>query len=103
MRAAAMEDLRADLEAALAELTAAGWAEAAAACRRRCLDGAYTSSSEWLGETGAAIDELLLAVGLRMPAATRSRLLAMLSRIGRVWPKYRWLSRRRRLFGRWWG
>lgn len=93
------EDFRSQLESALAELTAAGWAEAAAACRKRCLECAFTTSTEWLGEAGAAVDDLLQVVGPRMPAATRSRLLAVLSRIGRVWPKYRWLSLRRRLFG----
>lgn len=82
------EDFNATLREALAEIEAAGLAEAATATQDRCF-AACTTSSEWLGEVGDAVTALLREHGARMPAATREKLKRCLSEVGKVWPKYR--------------
>lgn len=51
-----------------------------------------TTSSEWLGECGSAIEEFKAATKGRLPRSTRRKLRSCLKEIGKVWPKYRpWL------------
>ena len=52
-------------------------------------EGAYTSSSEYLGEVGDAIQEFLAREGNRLPGVLTRRLDECLYEVGRVWPKYR--------------
>lgn len=94
-----MGDLWSELAGVLAELEAAGAAEAAAAIRRRCLEPAFTTSTEWLGEIGTALAGLSRRDRRRLPPATRARLLAVLAEVARVWPNFYWLVWRWRLFG----
>lgn len=95
-----MGDLYDELQGLADEIEAAGLPAAAAAIRRRCLEPAFTTSSEWLGEIGGALAELL-ATERDLPAATRRRLLKVLDEVGRVWPNYRLLALRQRIVG-WW-
>jgi hypothetical protein len=82
------EDFTPRLLKALAEVEAAGFAALAGAARGRCL-AAYTTSSEWLGEVGASLTELLRACGAAIPQPTRAELEACLNEVAKVWPKFR--------------
>ena len=51
--------------------------------------GVYTTSSEYLGEIGAAISRFLKSNGHRLPPATAAKFRGCLAEVGKVWPKYR--------------
>lgn len=76
------------LREALSEIEATGLIAAASETRDRCFSS-YTTSSEWLGEVGNAITELLHAYGPSIPGAARGKLKSCLSEVAKVWPKYR--------------
>ena len=76
------------LKAALVEIEAAGLTAAAAEARERCFASA-TTSSEWLGEVGSAITDLLQAHGASIPGAAREKLEFCLNEVAKVWPKFR--------------
>ena len=52
--------------------------------------GVYTTSSEYLGEIGAAIARFLQSNGHNVPPATAAKFRGCLAEVGKVWPKYRW-------------
>jgi hypothetical protein len=84
----AVKDFTPVLKEALAEIEASGLISAAAQARERCFTS-FTTSSEWLGEVGGAITELLHAHGSSIPGAAQGRLEFCLKEVARVWPKYR--------------
>lgn len=52
----------------------------------------YTTSSEWLGECGIAIEEFKATTKGSLPRSTKLKLRSCLKEIGKVWPKFRpWL------------
>jgi hypothetical membrane protein len=51
--------------------------------------GAYTTSSEYLGEIGAGIARFLQSNGHNVPPATAAKFRGCLAEVGKVWPKYR--------------
>jgi|JI10StandDraft_1071094.scaffolds.fasta_scaffold74684_1 hypothetical protein len=73
---------------ALSELEAAGFIAPAEAARDRCFS-AYTTSSEWLGEVGASITELIATFGASIPVPTRQKLDVCLNEVAKVWPTFR--------------
>ena len=75
------------LREALSEIEAAGFVAPAEVARSRCF-AAYTSSSEWLGEVGASITELLATCGPSIPVATREKLHVCLNEVAKVWPAF---------------
>ena len=85
---AAVTDFTGILSEAMAEIRAAGPSEAATAAYDRCF-GAYSTSSEWLGEVGEAVTALLSEHGASLPVATQEKLRLCLREVGKVWPKYR--------------
>jgi hypothetical protein len=84
----AVEDFTHTLREALAEVEAAGFVEAATEARRRCFS-AYTTSSEWLGEVGCAVADLLRIHGPALSTAVKGKLKFCLSEVAKVWPKFR--------------
>ena len=50
---------------------------------------AYTTSSEYLGEVGAAVSRFLKMNSRELPPATAAKLRSCLAEVGKVWPKYR--------------
>jgi hypothetical protein len=82
-----LEDFTPQLRAALSELEAAGLSRAAQHTRERCFC-TYTTSSEWLGEVGEALVELLGTSGVAVPESARSKLEYCLAEVAKVWPKY---------------
>ncbi len=70
------------LREALAEVEAAGFGEAAAETRRRCFS-AYTTSSEWLGEVGCALADLLRARGTRKAEVLSQRSCEGMAKVSR--------------------
>ncbi len=83
-----VEDFSQRLREALAEVEAAGFGGAAAETRSRCF-AAYTTSSEWLGEVGSAVTELLRVHGSSLSTATQEKLRSCLDEVAKVWPKFR--------------
>ena len=81
-------DFTTDLEEALSELESHGFHAQVAEARQRCF-AACTTSSEWLGEAGEAIDALLRSCGSSVPQTSRIRLEGCLREVRKVWPKYR--------------
>ena len=49
--------------------------------------GVYTTSSEYLGEIGAAIARFLQSNGHNVPPATAAKFRGCLAEVGKVWPK----------------
>lgn len=76
------------LREALAEIKAAGLVEAAAEAEGRCF-AAYTTSSEWLGEVGEALSNLLREHRAALPRTAVEKLRYCLGEVAKVWPKYR--------------
>lgn len=76
------------LREALSELEAAGFVAPAEAVRDRCFS-ASTTSSEWLGEVGASITELLATCGASIPVSSRQKLNVCLNEVAKVWPTFR--------------
>lgn len=83
-----VRDFTPTLKEALAEIEAAGLTTAAAEARERCFASA-TTSSEWLGEVGSAIADLLHAHDPSIPGAARKKLKFCLKEVAKVWPKFR--------------
>jgi len=48
----------------------------------------YTTSSEWLGETGEAITSFINQNESVLPASCIAKLNSCLKEIGKVWPKF---------------
>ncbi len=83
-----VEDFTHSLHEALAEVEAAGFVGAAEEARRPCF-AAYTTSSEWLGEVGCAVTELLRVHGSSLSTATQRKLRFCLNEVAKVWPRFR--------------
>ena len=83
-----IDDFTPRLREALSEIEAAGFVAPAEAARGRCFS-AYTTSSEWLGEVGVSVTELLATCGASIPASTREKLKACLNEVAKVWPTFR--------------
>lgn len=83
-----VEDFTPRLREALSEIEAAGFVALAEAARGRCFS-AYTTSSEWLGEVGVSVTELLATCGESIPASSQEKLKACLNEIAKVWPMFR--------------
>ena len=73
------------LRAAISEAKSAGLAQAATELEARAF-GAYTTSSEILGETGIAIGYFLKSQARSAPAGVVEKLTACLNEIRKVWP-----------------
>ena len=83
-----VKDFTPQLREALSEHEAAGFVEPVGAARDICFS-AYTSSSEWLGAVGVALDELLNLCGSATPQTARRKIESCLVEVGKVWPKFR--------------
>jgi hypothetical protein len=75
------------LRKALSEIEAAGFAARGEVARSRCF-AAYTSSSEWLGEVGESITEVLATCGPSILVVTREKLYACIEEVAKVWPAF---------------
>ncbi|MCE5182451.1 MAG: hypothetical protein LLG15_11665 [Betaproteobacteria bacterium] len=82
-----IQDFTPILREALAEIEAAGPAPLIGDIRQRCF-ASYTTSSEWLGEVGLAINELLNAKGSAIPATAHTKLKLCLHEVSKVWPNF---------------
>lgn len=83
-----INDFTPRLREALSEIEAAGFVASAEAARGKCFS-VYTTSSEWLGEVGVSVTELLATHGALIPASTREKLNACLNEVAKVWPRFR--------------
>jgi hypothetical protein len=84
-RSQRVTDFRPWLRAAIDEARAAGLGVAAAELEAAAF-AAYTTSSEWLGETGRAINKFMAKTDGRLSATTVASLKACLAEIRKVWP-----------------
>jgi len=82
-----VEDFRSLLREALNEAEGAGFGSVVDEVRARCF-ATYTTSSEWLGEVGDAIADLIARHGADLPRSTVTKLNCCLREVGKVWPKY---------------
>jgi hypothetical protein len=82
-----VSDFTQTLRAAFSELKAAGFSQPVATAEARCFS-AYATSSEWLGEVGVSITELLSACEPSAPPGARKKLEACLNEVAKVWPKF---------------
>lgn len=73
------------LEAAIAEAKAAGLVAAASQLEGRAF-AAYATSSELLGETGAAIKAFLASEGSAVPRSVATKLNLCLMEVRKIWP-----------------
>lgn len=83
-----IDDFTLMLREALSEIEAAGFVAPVETARGKCFS-AYTTSSEWLGEVGVSVTELLALCGASIPASTREKLNACLNKVAKVWPTFR--------------
>lgn len=83
-----IDDFKPMLREALTEIEAAGFVTPAETAREKCFS-AYTTSSEWLGEVGASVTELLTTCGSSIPMTTRQKLNLCLNEVAKVWPTFR--------------
>jgi hypothetical membrane protein len=81
-------DFTQTLRQAINESRAAGLDAAVRELEQRA-SAAYTTSSEYLGEIGAAIARFLQSNGHHVPPATVAKFHRCLAEVGKVWPKYR--------------
>ncbi|HEV8096710.1 MAG TPA: DUF998 domain-containing protein [Burkholderiales bacterium] len=81
-------DFTQTLQQAIDESRAAGL-DAAVRELEQAAGAAYTTSSEYLGEIGAAIARFLQLNGRHLPPATAAKFHRCLVEVGKVWPKYR--------------
>jgi hypothetical protein len=81
-----VEDFAPTLRRAIAEAKAAGFGEAAAELEERAF-ACYTTSSELLGETGAAIRAFLNSQTRPIPDSITKKLELCLKEIRKVWPR----------------
>lgn len=79
-------DFQPILRAAIAEAKAAGLVVAASELEVHAF-AAYTSSSELLGETGAAIKAFLASEGTAAPQSVVAKLNLCLMEVRKVWPR----------------
>jgi hypothetical protein len=82
------QDFTQTLQQAIDESRAAGL-DAAVRELEQTAGAGYTTSSEYLGEIGAAIARFLQSSGHDVPPATMIKFRRCLAEIGKVWPKYR--------------
>jgi hypothetical protein len=79
------DDLNRFVSAVRKDLEAIGFHDSA--LRLAGIQGAaFTTGSEWLGELGAAVNEILSAHDETLPTDLRTRLGAILGRARQVWP-----------------
>jgi hypothetical protein len=78
-------DLQPTLRAAIAEAKAAGLVTAALQLEGQVF-AAYTTSSELLGEIGAAIKAFLVSEGAVVPESVVTKLNLCLAEVREVWP-----------------
>ncbi len=78
-------DLEAGLREAIRSARAAGLGDAADELQTRCF-AAYTTSSEWLGETGLAIVEFISRTRGQIPVTLERQLYDCLAEVRKVWP-----------------
>ncbi len=57
----------------------------------RCFVVAYTTSTEWYGEAGLAIIDLLRSEWKAIPPPSRAVLLNFLRHIASIWPGFFWV------------
>jgi hypothetical protein len=81
-------DFSATLRDAIELAREAGLTQSAAALEERAF-AVYTTSSERLGEVGAAIQEFRSRERQRVPAQVDELLDHCLTEVGAIWPKYR--------------
>ena len=82
-----INDFTQTLREALSEIEATGLVAQAEDARERCFS-AYTTSSEWLGEVGVCVTDLLSTCGTSIPLTTREKLRACLKEVAKVWPHF---------------
>jgi hypothetical protein len=82
-----IKDFTQTLREAISEIEATGFVAPAEAARERCFS-AYTTSSEWLGEVGLCVTDLLSTCGTSIPLTTREKLRACLNEVAKVWPNF---------------
>jgi len=83
-----LDDFTPTLRKAISEVRSLGFIEAADSLERSIFS-AYTTSSEWLGESGQAITSFLNAHNSELPTSLVSEFNICLIEIAKVWPKYR--------------
>jgi hypothetical protein len=82
-----VRDFMPTLRLAIAEARAAGLGAACDELEAR-VSACCTTSSEWLGECGLAIQAFQSAHRARLPSSTRRKLRACLREISKVWPGF---------------
>jgi hypothetical protein len=83
-----VQDFAPVLRQVLADIEQAGLGQVAEAVRSRCF-AAYSTSSEYLGEVGAALTEILASHGAALPPSAREGIDVCLREVAKVWPKFR--------------
>jgi hypothetical protein len=83
-----MNDFSRALRQAIKLAREAGLTESATELEGRAF-ASYSTSSEWVGEVGEAIQQFRAREGEKIPPDVAELLDQCLTEVGRVWPKYK--------------